>query len=76
MRIIRSIALCVGILGAGLMSAIPAAHAQATVAITVDFAPPPLPVYDQPSIPAAGYVWAPGYWAWSPDIGWYWVPGT
>jgi hypothetical protein len=58
-----------------LMFAVPPARAQA-IGISVDFAPPPLPVYDQPPIPAAGYIWVPGYWAWSGDTGWYWVPGT
>jgi hypothetical protein len=39
--------------------------------------PPPLPVYDQPPIPAYGYVWTPGYWDWSDDDDdYYWVPGT
>jgi hypothetical protein len=32
-------------------------------------------VYEQPVIPGPGYIWTPGYWAWSP-IGYYWVPGT
>ena len=36
--------------------------------------PPPLPVYEQPPIPAPGYVWTPGYWAWN-TYGYYWVPG-
>ena len=44
--------------------------------IAVDIAPPPLPVYDQPPIPAPGYIWTPGYWAWDDDTGYYWVPGT
>jgi hypothetical protein len=35
-----------------------------------------LPVYDQPPIPAPGYIWTPGYWAWDDDTGYYWVPGT
>jgi hypothetical protein len=76
MHIIRMIALCASFLGAALMSAVAPAHAQDSVAITVEFAPPPLPVYDQPPIPGSGYIWAPGYWAWSTDVGWYWVPGT
>jgi hypothetical protein len=46
------------------------------IGIAVDIAPPPLPVYDQPPIPAPGYMWAPGYWAWDDDTGYYWVPGT
>jgi hypothetical protein len=42
-----------------------------------DTPPPPMPVYDQPPIPAPGYVWTPGYWDWSDDDDdYYWVPGT
>ena len=52
------------------------AYAQDDVGIAVDVAPPPLPVYDQPPIPAPGYIWTPGYWAWNDDTGYYWVPGT
>ena len=52
------------------------AFAQLDVVITVDVTPPPLPVYDQPLIPAPGYLWVPGYWAWDDDVGYYWVPGT
>ena len=37
--------------------------------------PPELPVYDQPPIPAPGYIWVPGYWGIGP-VGYYWVPGT
>ena len=37
--------------------------------------PPPLPDYEQPPVPGDGYIWTPGYWAWSPD-GYYWVPGA
>lgn len=47
----------------------------ADVAISVTVAPPPLPVYVQPVCPGPGYMWTPGYWAWS-DEGYYWVPGT
>jgi hypothetical protein len=47
------------------------------VGVTVGFAPPPLPVYLQPLCPAPGYIWTPGYWAYSNDDGdYYWVPGT
>lgn len=50
--------------------------AKAMVSISVRIAPPPLMVYEQPMIPAAGYIWVPGYWAWDDDIGdYYWVPG-
>ena len=47
------------------------------ITVSVNVAPPELPVYDQPPIPGDGYLWTPGYWAWSDDEqGYYWVPGT
>ncbi|HSZ09909.1 MAG TPA: YXWGXW repeat-containing protein [Steroidobacteraceae bacterium] len=47
------------------------------VSVSVNIAPPELPVYDQPPIPGDGYLWTPGYWAWGDDIqDYYWVPGT
>lgn len=64
--------LCAGILALVLPMA-----AQAAVSVFVNIAPPPLPVYVQPAIPAPGYLWTPGYWAWDPIAGdYYWVPGT
>jgi len=52
-------------------------HAKAGTYISVNIAPPPLPVYEQPFAPGPGYLWTPGYWAWDPGIGdYYWVPGT
>src|SRR6266851_5487015 len=46
------------------------------IGVTVGFAPPPLPVYVQPPCPAPGYIWTPGYWAYSDDEeDYYWVPG-
>ena len=65
-------------LGAAL-PAYPIVPAQAQIAIdvSVEIAPPPLPYYEQPVIPAEGYIWVPGYWAWDPTEGdYYWVPGT
>ena len=53
-----------------------ASFAQIGVGISVSFGPPPLPVYAQPLCPGPGYLWTPGYWAWSDDDGYYWVPGT
>ncbi len=39
--------------------------------------PPPLPETDQPPMPAYGYEWTPGAWAWNPDINdYYWTPGA
>ncbi|WP_024512216.1 YXWGXW repeat-containing protein [Bradyrhizobium sp. ARR65] len=48
--------------------------AQAQI-LSITIAPPELPVYEQPPLPAPGYIWTPGYWAYGPD-GYYWVPGT
>ena len=43
----------------------------------VDQPPPPLPDYEQPPLPASGYIWSPGYWAYDSDESdYYWVPGT
>jgi hypothetical protein len=54
-----------------------ACFAQVSVGISVSFAPPALPVYEQPICPAEGYIWTPGYWAWDEDgDDYYWVPGT
>ncbi|HVZ83949.1 MAG TPA: hypothetical protein VG893_09780 [Terracidiphilus sp.] len=62
------------ILMALVLSIVPAS-AFAGVFISVGFAPPPLPVYDQPPCPEPGLMWTPGYWAYGPD-GYYWVPGA
>ena len=51
--------------------------AQMTADLSVDSAPPDLPVYEQPPLPQDGDVWTPGYWAWSDDDqDYFWVPGT
>jgi len=53
------------------------AQAQISIGISVNFGPPPLPIYDQPPIPDPDYIWIPGYWAWDDDYyDYYWVPGT
>ncbi|MGB7984990.1 MAG: YXWGXW repeat-containing protein, partial [Terracidiphilus sp.] len=50
-------------------------HAQ--VVISVGFAPPALPVYEQPLPPSPDMMWTPGYWAWDPNqADYYWVPGA
>ena len=64
-----------------LLLVIPAAlsspsTAQLGFGISVRIGPPPLPIYEQPLCPGPGYIWTPGYWAWSDDDGYYWVPGT
>jgi hypothetical protein len=48
---------------------------QPLIGVSITVAPPGLPVYVQPPIPAPGYMWAPGYWAYGP-YAYYWVPGT
>jgi WXXGXW repeat (2 copies) len=51
------------------------ASSFAGVFVSVNIAPPALPVYAQPPCPGDGYIWTPGYWAYGPE-GYYWVPGT
>jgi hypothetical protein len=45
------------------------------IGVSINIAPPELPVYEQPPVPGPGYIWTPGYWAWG-DNDYYWVPGT
>lgn len=60
-----------------LILAIVSTPSAAQVRISVTFAPPALPVYEQPLCPGEGYIWTPGYWAWDDDFDdYYWVPGT
>src|SRR6516164_7868960 len=56
---------CLAVLIAVVLAA--AAVSWGAVSISVSFGPPALPVYVQPPCPAPGYVWVPGYWAWSPN---------
>jgi hypothetical protein len=51
------------------------ATSSAAVFVSVGFAPPVLPVYEQPLCPQDGWMWTPGFWAYGDD-GYYWVPGT
>ncbi len=57
-----------------LVSVVPASS-FAGVFVSVNIAPPALPVYVQPVCPGDGYLWTPGYWAYG-DAGYFWVPGT
>src|SRR5260370_15695216 len=60
-----------------MLSMSTASFAQIGVGVFVNFAPPPLPVYEQPICPGDGYIWTPGYWAYGDDFDdYYWVPGT
>ena len=52
------------------------AMAQSDADFEVSVPPPPLPDYEQPALPGDGFVWTPGYWAWSVgEADYYWVPG-
>ena len=77
MRVLHSSVLAL-MLGAAATAPLAAtAHAQVSIDVQVNIAPPPLPYYEQPVIPAEGYLWVPGFWAWDEaDADYYWVPGT
>jgi hypothetical protein len=65
-----------GLIAAVLLAALPVmTDAAVFVGVSVNIAPPVLPVYVQPACPEPGYIWVPGYWAWGDDD-YYWVPGT
>jgi hypothetical protein len=61
-RVISTIFLFFSVLASMVM---PVATSAQTLIIRI--APPELPVYEQPAIPAYGYIWAPGYWAYGPE---------
>jgi WXXGXW repeat (2 copies) len=73
MRILRAVSFPFFVV-AMVVCGMPAAS-LAQVGISVAIAPPPLPVYAQPPLPAPGYLWTPGYWNYA-TAGYYWVPGT
>lgn len=52
------------------------AQAWGYVGLTVGFAPPAIPVTVQPPCPGEGFLWTPGYWAYDPIRGYYWVAGA
>src|ERR1700727_2054266 len=52
----------------------PTASQEAAATMT-NQAPPPIPDYQQPDAPGDGYIWTPGYWAWTGD-GYQWVQGA
>jgi hypothetical protein len=68
-------ALVPALLVLAMLAAPSSSNAAVSIGISVGFAPPELPVYEQPAIPGPGYIWMPGYWAYGPN-GYYWVPGT
>src|SRR5438876_9747987 len=54
---------------------LPLASSFAQVGISINIAPPVLPVIEQPPCPVEGYIWTPEYWAWG-DGDYYLVPGV
>ena len=62
------------LLGASSLTLVPATS-QAFVDVSINIAPPVLPVYEQPVCPEEGYLWTPGYWGYG-DEGYFWVPGV
>lgn len=70
-RLLRGLATPLAV---AILMALPLA-ASARIFVSINIAPPPLAVYEQPPIPGDGYIWTPGYWAYSDD-GYFWVPGT
>src|ERR1017187_3715438 len=57
------------------MATLPVAQAQIGIGVSINIAPPVLPIYEQPPLPAPGFLWTPGYWAYG-DAGYFWVPGV
>jgi hypothetical protein len=77
MRTVRSSVLVLLLSTASAMTFAVTAQAQLSIDVRVNIAPPPLPFYEQPVIPAEGYLWIPGFWAWDEaQADYYWVPGT
>ncbi|MEO8748032.1 MAG: hypothetical protein ABI379_10330 [Rhodanobacter sp.] len=74
---ITTIAICAALALPAAILPMPSARAGVVigVGINIGIAPPPLPVYLQPALPAPGYLWTPGFWAYG-DAGYYWVPGA
>jgi len=62
--------------GSLILTAPSPATAQTQAVASCQAAPPILPVYAQPPMPEAGYIWTPGYWASAETTGYSWVPGT
>jgi WXXGXW repeat (2 copies) len=63
------------VLAGFLFVTLPLASSFAQVGVSINIAPPVLPVVEQPPCPVAGYIWTPGYWGYG--VGdYYWVPGA
>ena len=75
MKRIATTLLAAGLFATPMLALPPLATAAISIGVSVNIAPPPLPVYEQPVVPGPGYIWTPGYWAWD-GSDYYWVPGT
>jgi len=73
MRTLRTIFRSL-VLGAAIIGTVGTPAISHATSIFVSIGPPVAPVYVRPVIPAPGYIWVDGYWAWG-DEGYYWVPG-
>jgi hypothetical protein len=58
--IFLSLFLLAGITAISAPAVLAAPAGAVGVAVSVGFAPPPLPVYAQPICPGDGYLWTPG----------------
>lgn len=68
-------ALIVGLSLTGSLAA-KGALALGYAGVAVGFAPPAIPATVQPPCPGDGFLWTPGYWAYDPVRGYYWVAGA
>lgn len=59
-----------------LLSFTTRAQVSLGISISANIAPPALPVYAQPEMPNDGFIWTPGYWAYTDPDGYFWVPGV
>ena len=76
LHLLSASALTIAVLAAPMvLTPTQPAQAQFGVGVSITIAPPALPVYVQPPLPAPGYLWTPGYWNYG-DAGYFWVPGT
>ena len=75
LKTLRGITLAAALVVTAAMLPVAQAQVSIGIGISVHVAPPALPVYVQPPLPAPGFIWTPGYWAWG-DAGYYWVPGV
>jgi hypothetical protein len=70
----KSFLLAATVAGSAALVAVPTV-AQAQIGVSVQIAPPLLPVYVQPPMPAEGYLWTPGYWGYQGGA-YSWVAGA